>query len=51
MSEKQLYRVINPIEERIGEEVDAVSRPLSPRIYKTKELSPVFNLIVDFWRE
>lgn len=51
MSEKQLYRIINPIEERIGEEVDAVSRPLSPRIYKTKELSPVFNLIVDFWRE
>ena len=51
MGEMQLYRVINPIEERIGEEVDAVSRPLSPRIYKTKELSPVFNLIVDFWRE
>jgi len=51
MSEKQLYRVINPIEERIGEEVDAISRPLSPRIYKTLELRPVFNLIVDFWRE
>ena len=51
MAEKQLYRVINPIEERIGEEVDAVSRPLSPRIYKTLELRPVFDLILDFWRE
>lgn len=49
MSEKQLYRVINPIEERIGEEVDAVSRPLSPRINKTLELSSVFNLITEFW--
>ena len=49
MSEKQLYRVINPIEERIGEEVDAASRPLSPRINKTFELSPVFNLITEFW--
>ena len=49
MSEKQLYRVINPIEERIGEEVDAISRPLSPRINKTLELSPVFNLITEFW--
>ncbi len=47
----QLYRVINPIEERIGEEVDAVSRPLSPRINKTLELSPVFNLIIEFWME
>ena len=51
MSEKQLYRVINPIEERIGEEVDAISRPLSPRIYKTLELRPVFDLILDFWRK
>ena len=51
MSEKQLYRVINPIEERIGEEVDAASRPLSPRIYKTVELRPVFDLILDFWRK
>lgn len=51
MAEKQLYRVINPIEERIGEEVDAASRPLSPRIYKTLELRPVFDLILDFWRK
>lgn len=51
MAERQLYRVINPIEERIGEEVDAASRPLSPRIYKTLELSPVFNLIIEFWME
>ncbi len=50
MAEMQLYRVINPIEERIGEEVDAILRPLSPRICKTKELSPVFDLIIDFWR-
>ena len=49
MGEMQLYRVINPIEERIEEEVDAASRPLSPRIYKTLELSPVFNLITEFW--
>ena len=51
MAKMQLYRVINPIEERIGEEVDAASRPLSPRIYKTLELSSVFNLIIEFWME
>ncbi len=49
MAELQLYRVINPIEEKIGEEVDAALRPLSPRINKTLELSPVFNLITEFW--
>ena len=49
MAKVQLYRVINLIEEKIGEEVDAVSRPLSPRIYKTLELSTVFNLITKFW--
>ena len=50
MEQMKLYRVINPLDEEVGVETDAVSRPLSPRINRTLELSPVFDVIIEFWK-
>lgn len=51
MAKVQLYRVINPFFEQAGKEMDTSKRELTPRLYKTMELVPVFELIVYFWKD
>ena len=51
MSDIQLYRVIEPQFERTNIEVDTNHRELSARIKFTRFYSPIFDLVVLFWKE
>lgn len=50
MAKMQLYRIINPLFEQTGEEMDTSQRNLTPRLQRTVALTPVFELIVEFWK-
>ena len=49
MAEMQLYRVINPSFEKPGELMDTSKRGLTLRLQRTMALTPVFELITEFW--
>ena len=51
MGELQLYRVIELQSERIDVEVDTNRRELSARIKLTQFYSPIYDLVVPFWKE
>lgn len=50
MAKMQLYRIINPLFEQTGEEIDTSQRNLTPRLQRTVAFTPVFELIVEFWK-
>ena len=50
MGEMKLYRVINPFEEKTDVQMDTLKRGLTPRLQRTIELTPVFDLITTFWK-
>lgn len=49
MDKIQLHRVINPLFEQVDQEMDTSKRGLTPRLQRTMELTPVFDLITKFW--
>lgn len=49
MAGMQLYRVINPSHEKTDVQMDTSKRGLTPRIRRTIELAPVFDLITEYW--
>lgn len=46
----QLYRVINPLIEKTDVQVDTSQRGLTLRLQWTVALTPIFELIVEFWK-
>ena len=50
MAKMQLYRVINPLFEKMDMPMDTAQRVLTPRLQMTMALTPVFDLITQFWK-
>ena len=50
MNRTTLYRTVNPKAEATDVLVDTAQRQPSQRILKTLTLTPVFRLIVEFWK-
>ena len=47
---KSFYRLVNPLFELEGKEYDTMDTAMSPRMHRTIELSPLFNIAFRFWQ-